>query len=97
MYLNTATKTSKVQTIIHKHILPKGRNNPLELTSRSSQPADRIDQPNDWTVRSNLLFDRPDCSTHLHLFAFPRYSSLYRRTIQANLLSALPSIHNQSL
>ncbi|MFS7998537.1 hypothetical protein Hanom_Chr12g01155031 [Helianthus anomalus] len=44
-----------------------------------------------------MLFDRPDCSTLLYLFAFPRYLSLYRQTIQANLLSALPSIHNQSL
>ncbi|KAJ0442163.1 hypothetical protein HanIR_Chr16g0806031 [Helianthus annuus] len=94
VFSNTTTKTSKVQTIIHKHI--RGRNNPLEWPSRSSLPADRtglfkrtftpIEQP----VRSNLLFDRPCYSIHSHLFTFPRYSSLCYRTIHANPTLSAP-------
>ncbi|KAF5789758.1 hypothetical protein HanXRQr2_Chr09g0375031 [Helianthus annuus] len=57
----------------------------------------RTFKPNEQPVRSNLLSNRPDQSTQYHSFAFPRYLSLCYRTIQANQLSALPSIHNQSL
>ncbi|KAJ0469010.1 hypothetical protein HanIR_Chr14g0703161 [Helianthus annuus] len=84
----TTTKTSKMQILKHKHT--RGRNNPLEWPSRSSLPADRtglsnrIYQPIEQTVRSNLPFDRPASSIHPHLSYFPRYSLLCYRTIQAN-------------
>ena len=76
VFSNTSTKTSKGQTIIHKHILLKGRNNPLEWPSRSSLPADRTGlskrtyQPIEQPVRSNLPFDRPAHSIHPYLFTF---------------------------
>ena len=98
-----AARTSKVQTIIHKHILHiKGRNNPLEGTSRSSQPADRMDVRTDFQTNRTahsieLLSDRMAYSIQVHCLLFPRYSSLCYRTIQANLFSVLPSIHDQPL
>ncbi|KAJ0705229.1 hypothetical protein HanPI659440_Chr14g0571211 [Helianthus annuus] len=88
------TKTSKVQILKYKHT--RGRNNPLEWSSRSSQPADRtglskqLYQPIERAVRSNLPFDRPAHSTHPYLFTFPRYLSLCYRTIQANLTLSAP-------
>ena len=96
VFSNTTTKTSKVQTIIHKHIQLKGRNNPLEQSSRSSLPADRTGlsnrtyQPTEQPVRSNLPFNRPVYSIHSHLSVFPRYSLLCYRTIQANPTLSAP-------
>ncbi|KAJ0567634.1 hypothetical protein HanIR_Chr06g0287101 [Helianthus annuus] len=96
MFSNTTTKTSKGQTIVHKNILLKRRNNPLEQSSRSSLPADRTDSRTDClTERTTRSIEptvrSPGCSTQHHLFPFyalliVMLSKLFRLT----LLSSAP-------
>ncbi|KAJ0535706.1 hypothetical protein HanRHA438_Chr09g0414241 [Helianthus annuus] len=72
MFSKCYNENFKSQTIIHKHILPKGSNNPLErspgrMTIRADcHPNDRLSDRT--TIRSNC------CPTHLHsalTYGFP--------------------------